>query len=148
MPPIRTPDQRLSVFISAVVQELAPERVAARDAIARLHLSPVLAELGARPYPPPAIYRAYLEQCDIMLAIYGHDYGWVEPGATISAQEDEWARSAGKPRLVYLRREAAGREARLAALLERMAPPTSSPRTRSRPRPSWRSSSPTISRRC
>ena len=120
MPPIRTPDQRLRVFISAVVQELAPERVAARDAIARLHLSPVLAELGARPYPPPAIYRAYLEQCDIMLAIYGHDYGWVEPGATISAQEDEWARSVGKPRLVYLRREAAGREARLAALLGRI----------------------------
>ena len=121
MPPIRTPDQRLRVFISAVVQELAPERAAARDAVARLHLSPVLAELGARPYPPSAIYRAYLEQSDVMLGIYGRQYGWLGPGAAISAQEDEWERSAGKPRFVYLRREGETREPRLAALLERIA---------------------------
>ena len=57
---IRTPDQRVRVFISSTLDELAPERVAAREAITQLHLTPVLFELGARPYPPRELYRAYL----------------------------------------------------------------------------------------
>jgi hypothetical protein len=38
---ILTPDQRVRVFISSTLEELAPERAAARRAIARLHLVPV-----------------------------------------------------------------------------------------------------------
>jgi len=59
---ILTPDQRVRVFISSTLQELAEERVAARRAIARLHLVPVWYESGARPHPPRSMYRAYLEQ--------------------------------------------------------------------------------------
>ena len=49
---IRTPDQRLRVFVSSTLQELAAERQAVRDAVTRLRLVPVMFELGARPHPP------------------------------------------------------------------------------------------------
>ncbi|HSL24951.1 MAG TPA: DUF4062 domain-containing protein, partial [Acidimicrobiia bacterium] len=49
---IRTPDQRLRVFVSSTLGELAPEREAARTAINTLRLTPVMFELGARPHPP------------------------------------------------------------------------------------------------
>src|SRR5512144_2911696 len=48
---IRTPDQRLRVFVSSTLDELASERAAAREAIERLRLTPVMFELGARPHP-------------------------------------------------------------------------------------------------
>ena len=44
---ILTPDQRVRVFISSTLQELAEERAAARRAIRRLHLAPVWYESGA-----------------------------------------------------------------------------------------------------
>jgi hypothetical protein len=37
---IRTPDQRLRIFISSTMKELASERAAARAAIGRLRLTP------------------------------------------------------------------------------------------------------------
>jgi len=46
---ILTPDQRVRVFISSTLGELAEERAAARRAIRRLHLVPVWYESGARP---------------------------------------------------------------------------------------------------
>jgi uncharacterized protein DUF4062 len=49
---ILTPDQRVRVFISSTLEELAEERAAARRAIRRLHLVPVSFESGARPHPP------------------------------------------------------------------------------------------------
>jgi hypothetical protein len=57
---IRTPDQRLRVFVSSTLRELAAEREAARAAVTGLRLVPVMFELGARPYPPRPVYRAYL----------------------------------------------------------------------------------------
>jgi Domain of unknown function (DUF4062) len=59
---IRTPDQRLRVFVSSTLAKLAAERAAVREAIERLKLTPVLFELGARPHPPRDLYRTYLEQ--------------------------------------------------------------------------------------
>ena len=61
-PVIRTPDQRLRVFVSSTLGELAEERAAVRAAIERLRLVPVMFELGARPHPPRELYRAYLVQ--------------------------------------------------------------------------------------
>ena len=58
---ILTPDQRIRVFISSTLEELAEERAAALRAIRRLHLVPVWFESGARPHPPQSMYRAYLE---------------------------------------------------------------------------------------
>src|SRR5215475_4409771 len=84
---IRTPDQRLRVFVSSTLEELAAERGAAREAIEQLRLAPVMFESGARAHPPQAVYRAYLEQSDIFVGIYWQRYGWVGPGMTISGLE-------------------------------------------------------------
>jgi Domain of unknown function (DUF4062) len=63
---IRTPDQRLRVFVSSTLGELAAERAAVARAISALGLTPVMFELGARPHPPRELYRAYLAQSDIL----------------------------------------------------------------------------------
>jgi len=116
---IRTPDQRLRVFISSTVKELASERTAARGAIAQLRLTPVVFEAGARPHPPRELYRAYLSQSDIFIGIYGREYGWVAPGMEISGLEDELLLAATKPRLIYVRSEAE-RDPRLDEMLGRI----------------------------
>ena len=114
---IRTPDQRLRVFVSSTLQELAPERAVARDAIAQLRLTPVLFELGARPHPPQELYRAYLEQSDVFIGIYWQRYGWVAPTMEISGLEDEYQLAQGKPQLIYVKTPAPDREPRLKDLL-------------------------------
>src|SRR5215472_10656489 len=117
---IRTPDQRLRVFVSSTLRELAREREAAREAITRLRLTPVMFELGARPHPPRQLYRAYVDQSDVFVGIYWQRYGWIAPTAAISGLEDEYALSAGKPRLIYVKVPAPEREHRLGDLLERI----------------------------
>src|SRR5436305_11273972 len=117
---IRTPDQRVRVFVSSTLDELAPERVAARQAITQLRLTPVLFESGARPYPPRELYRAYLAQSDIFIGLYWQRYGWVAPDMTISGLEDEYQLSTDKPRLIYLKTPAPAREPGLQGLLDRM----------------------------
>ena len=117
---IRTPDQRLRVFVSSTLQELAPERAAARAAIDRLRLLPVMFELGARPHPPADLYRAYLEQSHVFVGLYWQRYGWVAPDMEVSGLEDEWNLAADHPKLVYLKHPAPEREERLDALLDRI----------------------------
>src|SRR2546426_1828382 len=119
-PVIRTPDQRLRVFVSSTLEELADERAAARDAVLQLHLAPVMFELGARPHPPRDLYRAYLDQSDIFIGIYWQEYGWVAPGETISGLEDEYRLSGDKPKLIYIKAPAPDVEQRLQDLLERI----------------------------
>jgi hypothetical protein len=117
-PVILTPDQRVRVFISSTVAELAEERAAARRAIRRLHLAPVWYESGARPYPPRRMYRAYLEQSQVFVGIYWQRYGWVAPGMDISGLEDEYRLAAGKPMLIYVKRPAPDTEPRMTAFLD------------------------------
>src|SRR5512142_1909769 len=119
-PVIRTPDQRVRVFISSTLDELAPERQAAREAITQLRLTPVFFEAGARPYPPRELYRAYLAQSDIFLGLYWQRYGWVAPDMTISGLEDEYLLAGDKPRLIYLKTPAPEREPGLQGLLDRI----------------------------
>src|SRR5262249_14058525 len=83
----------------------------------QLRLTPVLFEVGARPYPPRDLYRAYLKQSDVFLGIYGQSYGWIAPDMDVSGLEDEYRLSAGKPRLIYVKR-LPQREPRLSALLD------------------------------
>src|SRR6516225_582225 len=64
---IHTPDQRVRVFVSSTLTELAAERQAVRDAVTSLRLVPVLFELGARPYPPRPVYRSYLAQSQVFV---------------------------------------------------------------------------------
>ena len=115
---IRTPDQRLRIFVSSTMVELADERAAARRAIEKLRLIPVLFELGARPHPPRDLYRAYLRQSDVFIGIYGQQYGWVAPGSDISGIEDEYRLAAGMPKLVYVQHPAPERAPRLTEMLD------------------------------
>lgn len=115
-PHIRTPDQRLRIFVSSTLHELADERAAARDAIQRIRLTPVMFELGARAHPPKDLYRAYLAQSDVFLGIYGQRYGWVAPGEELSGLEDEYRLSRRMPKLIYVKRTP-DREDRLQSML-------------------------------
>ncbi|HSH83440.1 MAG TPA: DUF4062 domain-containing protein [Herpetosiphonaceae bacterium] len=117
---IRTPDQRLRVFVSSTLLELAPERVAARAAITKLRLIPVLFELGARPHPPRDLYRAYLEQSHIFIGIYWERYGWMAPEMDISGLEDEYRLSGQRPKLIYIKEPSPAREPRLTTLLDQI----------------------------
>lgn len=56
---IKTPDQRVRVFISSTINEVAEERKAARKAIENLRLIPVFFEAGARPHPPRDLYSRF-----------------------------------------------------------------------------------------
>lgn len=119
-PVIRTPDQRIRVFVSSTLRELAEERRAARAAIERLHLAPVMFELGARPHPPRALYRSYLEQSDVFVGIYGESYGWVAPGEEISGLEDEYRLAPrDMPKLIYIK-ASPRRDERLDRLIARI----------------------------
>ena len=117
---ILTPDQRLRVFVSSTLQELAEERKASRRAIERLRLTPVMFELGARPHPPRALYRAYLDQSHVFVGIYWQRYGWVAPDETVSGLEDEYDLSGSKAKLIYIKSPAPEREPQLTELLNRI----------------------------
>jgi predicted ATPase len=114
---IRTPDQRLRVFVSSTLAELAEERAAVARAISALRLTPVMFELGARPHPPRELYRAYLAQSDIFIGLYWQRYGWIGPGMDISGLEDELRLSHSLPRLLYVKTPAPDREPRLTAMI-------------------------------
>jgi predicted ATPase len=117
---IHTPDQRLRVFVSSTLQEMAAERRAVRDAVTRLRLVPVMFELGARPHPPREVYRAYLAQSQVFVGVYWQSYGWVAPGEQVSGLEDEYQLSAGLPRLIYIKSPAPDRAPRLTQMLARI----------------------------
>jgi predicted ATPase len=117
---ILTPDQRLRVFVSSTLGELAEERTAARRAIESLRLTPVLFELGARPHAPASLYRAYLDQSHVFVGVYWQQYGWIAPEMDISGLEDEYGLAAGLPRLLYVKEPAPDRDPKLKELIERI----------------------------
>lgn len=119
-PLILTPDQRVRVFVSSTMLELAEERAAVRRAVERLHLSPVLFELGARAHPPRSLYLSYLQQSHVFLGIYWQRYGWVAPDMDVSGLEDEWLCSGDRPKLLYVKEPAPDREPRLGDMLGRI----------------------------
>src|SRR4051794_36145042 len=114
---IRTPDQRLRVFVSSTLGELADERRAVARAISALRLTPVMFESGARPHPPREVYRAYLAQSDVFIGLYWQRYGWIGPDMRISGLQEELELARGLPRLLYVKAPAPDREPRLTELL-------------------------------
>jgi hypothetical protein len=94
---IRTPDRRLRVFVSSTLGELAEERRAVSRAISALRLTPVMFELGARPYPPAELYRAYLAQSDVFIGLYWQRYGQLVAGMQVSGLEEEFELSGELP---------------------------------------------------
>lgn len=119
-PTIRTPDQRLRVFVSSTLGELAPEREAVKSAIRTLRLTPVMFELGARPHPPRQLYRSYLAQSHVFVGVYWESYGWVAPDEDMSGIEDEYRLVGDRPALIYVKEPAPRRDPRLAAMLDRI----------------------------
>jgi len=117
---IRTPDRRLRVFVSSTLGELADERRAVSRAIEALRLTPVMFELGARPYPPREVYQQYLAQSDVFIGLYWQRYGQPAPGMQVSGLEEEFDLSGALPRLLYVKAPAAGRDPRLGDLLARI----------------------------
>ena len=101
------------------MKELAGARAAARAAIERLRLTPVLFELGARPYPPRDLYLAYLRQSEVFIGIYGQQYGWIAPDQEVSGVEDQ-SNAGDMPKLVYVQSPAPDRDPRLSAMLGRI----------------------------
>jgi hypothetical protein len=63
---------------------------------------------------------ADLQPSDVFVGLYWQRYGVVDPDEEISQLEDEYARSAGMPRLLYVKEPATRREPRLAGLLRRL----------------------------
>ena len=112
-----TPDQRLRIFVSSTLSELAPERAAAREAIESLHLTPILFEQGARPHPPRDLYRAYVQQSHVFVGIYWESYGWTAPGMETSGLEDEYLASEDLPKLIYVKLPAPNRDEGLRRML-------------------------------
>jgi len=108
------------VFVSSTLGELAEERRAVSRAVSALRLTPVMFELGARPYPPRELYQQYLAQSDVFIGLYWQRYGQLAPGAQVSGLEEEFELSAGLPRLLYVKAPAPGREPQLADLLARI----------------------------
>jgi predicted ATPase len=118
---ILTPDQRLRVFVSSTLHEMVAERRAARRAIERLCLTPVMFELAARPHPPRTLYLAYLRQSHVFVGVYGDQYGWTAPDMAVSGLEDELRHASGLPLLLYVKDPAPGRDPRLTALVDQVA---------------------------
>jgi hypothetical protein len=110
----------LRVFVSSTLGELAGERRAVARAISALRLTPVMFELGARPYPPQAVFQQYLAQSDVFIGVYWQRYGQLVPGGHVSGLEEEFELSGGLPRLLYVKAPAPDRESRLADLLARI----------------------------
>jgi predicted ATPase len=117
---IRTPDQRLRVFVSSTLAELAEERRAVSRAVSALRLTPVMFEQGARPHSPRDVYRSYLAQSDVFIGLYWQRYGQPPPGMDVSGLEEEFDLSAELPRLLYIKEPAPSREPRLTRLLARI----------------------------
>jgi predicted ATPase len=115
---IRTPDQRVRVFVSSTLGELSAERQAVRSAVEQLRLTSVMFETGARPHPPRELYRAYLAQSHVFVGVYWQRYGWVAPGEQLSGLEDEYRLAGDRPRLLYIKEPAPDREDRLAGLIQ------------------------------
>ena len=112
---------RLRVFVSSTIKECAAERSRAREVIRLLNHEPVLFEdVGARPHPPPPVYRARLDISHIFVAIYRESYGWIAPDMDVSGIEDEFglATARGMDRLVYVYQTPAFRDPKLQDLID------------------------------
>ncbi|HEX2058122.1 MAG TPA: tetratricopeptide repeat protein [Actinomycetota bacterium] len=98
---IRTPDQRLRVYVSGDPARLAAERTAARRAVESLHLTPVTVDLeGAAGRQVAA---AYLGQSNAFVGVYDPTLDDAAPAPGDSLEEYELAEAGRLPKLLYVR---------------------------------------------
>jgi hypothetical protein len=92
------------VFISSVMRDFGAERAAAREAVTRLRLQPVMGEdFGAQPYSSQAACLEGVRSSHIYIGIFGPRYGTVNPVSGLTATEEEFnqARERGMPILCF-----------------------------------------------
>ena len=98
---IRTPDQRLRIYVSGDPARLPAERLAARRAVESLHLTPVTVDVeGAA---GRGVATAYLGQSNAFVGVYDAPPGDGPPVPEASLQEFELAGAATLPKLLYVR---------------------------------------------
>lgn len=75
------PKQTPVVFISSTKEDLGLYRNAAKDAALRAGFLPRMMEyfLAGGKYPPYKECMAKVDECDVLVAIVAHRYGWVPP---------------------------------------------------------------------
>lgn len=98
----------LKVFISSTYLDLIDYRQTAIDVVTRYHCVPLAMELfGARPEEPTTVCAKEVRECDILIGIYAHRFGFVPDGQTqsITQQEYELAKQLGKPCLCLIVQE-------------------------------------------
>lgn len=95
----------MKVFLSSTALDLVAYRQVADDTILRLSQEPVAMErFGPLPGEPVAECEKKARECDVLLCIVAHRYGFVpEKGkGSITRREVEAAKSAGKDVLVWI----------------------------------------------
>ena len=116
---------RKRVFVSSVTQGFADRREAARTAIEKAGMEPVLAEElpAAAGDPRTVILDEVLPACDCLLGIYGWRYGWdrAKSGRSPTEQEFDKARELSLRTYAFIDRiETTPPEQQQAAFLERV----------------------------
>src|SRR5262245_32326971 len=91
---------RLRVFVSSSMEELAPERLAVKAALDELKIDAWVFErdAGARPTAPGATFRQELANADLYLGLFWHRYG------PYTIEEFDLAAGLGKDRLIHEKR--------------------------------------------
>jgi eukaryotic-like serine/threonine-protein kinase len=93
--------ERLRIFVSSRMQELAPERVALRAALDQLNLDGWIFEMdaGARPEGIQRTYRQEINDSDLYIGVFWRDYG------AYTIDEFNYAKEKNKDCLVYEKRK-------------------------------------------
>ena len=68
-----------SVFICSTVEDLRAHRTIAREAVVETEMLPKMQEyfVASGDHPPLAKCLREVSQCDVLVVIAGHRYGWV-----------------------------------------------------------------------
>ena len=95
----------MKVFLSSTSVDLAAYRQVADDTILRLsHQAVVMERFGPLPGEPVAECERKARECDVLICVVAHRYGYIpEPGrGSITRREAEAARAAGRPVLAWI----------------------------------------------
>jgi hypothetical protein len=95
-----------NVFVSSVMRDFAPQRIAARAAVESLRQKPIMAEdFGAKPYSSQVACLEGVRQSDIYAGIIGPHYGFVtKAGISVTEEEFDEARKRGLPILWFIQK--------------------------------------------
>lgn len=92
--------ERLRVFVSSRMQELAPERAAMKTALSELNIDGWVFEenAGARPQEIQQTYKEEIDSADLYIGLFWRDYG------DYTIDEFNYATERNKDRLIYEKR--------------------------------------------